>query len=641
MKRKFYKQLLPVLLAVISGGVYGQVTIGSGIEPVGGALLDLKEEQTDGVENAKKGLMLPRVKLTEPDKLYPMFETTPGSGTANADYNDATKKTAEDARHTGLTVYNLTQCDGKFARGVYTWTGAEWVQLTKNPVLTGNPVLTFTPALPAGNPAFIEIPSGQDARTVWTSAWGPSVAFTGTNRVEGLWSNTVDGGLAFNANALAPSFPATWTASPISDISVWPDAMTTADLTSNPFLSRESKLTITGIAGTGGPCPGGTNQTQEITLNQTNYAIVPGTVASPTSLLVLRSTGQQSLNILSNAKWQATASNGTVAWTDILSTYTTAQTGSEMHDGSYNTDPFNYNSTDPVVQGRKYETAQITFSDTESRAKPVTVTVMQCQGTPDMSSVTTNANNTETSTTPAPSSWSGQVVRHAAKAGVYAEFYSAEFGPAGRWMTTNLAATAYDDGVTHKAGRTLEGPNANSGLVSNKAFWCYPNGGSGGNNNSEYIINPHIGLLYTWDAATAGKGGTSGEDGTGDEGGSNAYAKVQGICPSGWHLPSDYEWTELENAIIKNTTTYAYVGTNIDPGDNSALMASSQAGWRGTTHGQAMKEMCGLGGVNFNGTSLSPYNGGVAVFPTGSAGSGVTFDTREMPIFIHQAPKLP
>jgi uncharacterized protein (TIGR02145 family) len=39
----------------------------------------------------------------------------------------------------------------------------------------------------------------------------------------------------------------------------------------------------------------------------------------------------------------------------------------------------------------------------------------------------------------------------------------------------------------------------------------------------------NCGRLYTWDVAMNGQAGES----------------VQGICPDGWHLPSDAEWTQL------------------------------------------------------------------------------------------------
>jgi uncharacterized protein (TIGR02145 family) len=227
--------------------------------------------------------------------------------------------------------------------------------------------------------------------------------------------------------------------------------------------------------------------------------------------------------------------------------------------------------------------------------------------------------------------WGTAVVRHQAKTGVYEEFYSADFGSeAGRWMTTNLAATAYD-GITHSADRTLTGPTANSGNPNNTAYWCYPNGGSGGATATDYNNNPHIGYLYTWDAATAGKGEANGQGNNINEGANNTYARVQGVCPAGWHLPSDYEWTELENAIIKNTISYADVSANIDPGDNSALLQqNSTTGWRGTMHGQVMKDVCGLNGSNPNGTSKSLNANGFSVLLAGLSISGSTnfFGTR-------------
>jgi hypothetical protein len=246
MKTLFWGWML-LCLSVIQ--LHAQVTIGSGIEPIGGALLDLKEKNpanpaTDNT-TATRGMLLPRVNLTGLNKLYPMFATGYAA--------------AEDAKHTGLTVYNLKQCDGQFARGVYTWTGAEWVQLTNNPVLTAsNPVLTFPAALVADN-YLVSIPSGQDLRPAWTSAYAPEISYINAGSVTGAWANTVGGGLAFSSHALAPSFPATWNTSPISNIYIWPEEMTAAEVAANPFRTRESKLTVKGIAG-GSPCPGDTTR---------------------------------------------------------------------------------------------------------------------------------------------------------------------------------------------------------------------------------------------------------------------------------------------------------------------------------------------------------------------------------------------
>lgn len=85
------------------------------------------------------------------------------------------------------------------------------------------------------------------------------------------------------------------------------------------------------------------------------------------------------------------------------------------------------------------------------------------------------------------------------------------------WMAENLN---YSDSV------------ASPELVGNS--WCY--------NDKESYCNV-TGRLYTWEAAVG-----SGNANT-DEGSSNCKGNIacaaQGICPSGWHIPSAYEYIEL------------------------------------------------------------------------------------------------
>lgn len=51
--------------------------------------------------------------------------------------------------------------------------------------------------------------------------------------------------------------------------------------------------------------------------------------------------------------------------------------------------------------------------------------------------------------------------------------------------------------------------------------------------------NYHIyGVLYNWPAAMAGATGSN-----------KNPSGVQGICPTGWHMPSDEEWSELRNYL--------------------------------------------------------------------------------------------
>lgn len=108
------------LLSTLAPDSSAQVTIGSGIEPNKGALLDLKENIGDSRNiTANKGILLPRVKLTDPDNLYPMF-TPDGKG----GYKEGTK-TEEDRAHIGLTVYNVDRCSVN-GTGLYIWDGTGW-----------------------------------------------------------------------------------------------------------------------------------------------------------------------------------------------------------------------------------------------------------------------------------------------------------------------------------------------------------------------------------------------------------------------------------------------------------------------------------------------------------------------------------
>lgn len=86
---------IPIMLIIIilcNPMLFSQVTIGSGIEPAQGALLDLK--QTNSVAaNSSKGFLLPRVSLTIVNQLTDISDVT----TSDPD---------QLLLHTGLTVYN-------------------------------------------------------------------------------------------------------------------------------------------------------------------------------------------------------------------------------------------------------------------------------------------------------------------------------------------------------------------------------------------------------------------------------------------------------------------------------------------------------------------------------------------------------
>lgn len=108
--------ILLILLFGIPLTVKSQITIGSEAEPIEGSILDLKEDDKKGV-NSTKGLMLPRMSLSEKDKLYPMLPKGYDSE-------------RQEPIHSGLIVYNISPCFEKGA-GPYAWDGEAWTYLAQ------------------------------------------------------------------------------------------------------------------------------------------------------------------------------------------------------------------------------------------------------------------------------------------------------------------------------------------------------------------------------------------------------------------------------------------------------------------------------------------------------------------------------
>lgn len=128
-QRKYltFKMMLFVAALSLTQFPHAQVTIGEGEEPVGGALLQLKNKLNinDERANATKGLALPRVDLTSRTDLFPMYNSDGAGGYQNH------SKTAEDPRHAGLMVYNLST-ENDFEEGIYVWDGEKWMPMQSN-----------------------------------------------------------------------------------------------------------------------------------------------------------------------------------------------------------------------------------------------------------------------------------------------------------------------------------------------------------------------------------------------------------------------------------------------------------------------------------------------------------------------------
>ncbi len=119
------------------------------------------------------------------------------------------------------------------------------------------------------------------------------------------------------------------------------------------------------------------------------------------------------------------------------------------------------------------------------------------------------------------------------------------------WMKQNLKTTHYSDGTSIPLGG-----NTTSYDV---AYRYYPNNSS--SNVSTY------GYLYNWKAVMRNSSSSS----------SNPSG-VQGICPTGWHVPSDAEWTQLEN-YVGSQSAYQCNGSS----SNIAKALASATGWNSST----------------------------------------------------------
>lgn len=114
------------------------------------------------------------------------------------------------------------------------------------------------------------------------------------------------------------------------------------------------------------------------------------------------------------------------------------------------------------------------------------------------------------------------------------------------------------------------------------------------------------GGLYEWDEMMDYNASDAGNPGT-----------TQGICPAGWHVPTDAEWCVMEN--------------NVEAGTDATCNIS---GWRGTNTGDEMKDDNTWNGTNTSGFSALPngerqasngaFNdrGNVGRFWTATASSG-------------------
>ncbi len=118
------------------------------------------------------------------------------------------------------------------------------------------------------------------------------------------------------------------------------------------------------------------------------------------------------------------------------------------------------------------------------------------------------------------------------------------------WMAENMNATKYADGTPLVDGT---GVGDITGDLSTKYYFWY--------DDDSATYSDTYGALYTWAAVMNGEASSD-----------NNPSGIQGVCPDGWHIPSDAEWKELE----------MYLGMSQEEADGIS--------WRGDDEGGKLKE---------------------------------------------------
>jgi uncharacterized protein (TIGR02145 family) len=183
-------------------------------------------------------------------------------------------------------------------------------------------------------------------------------------------------------------------------------------------------------------------------------------------------------------------------------------------------------------------------------------------------------------------------------------YTTSDFGAAGVWMTQNLRTRAKSyDGLPNLAVLT-------SASLSAEIPRCtYPRPVGSTDFAGAFNANPEYGMLYNWVAA-------SGRVTTASEYNQSGQTRYQGICPNGWHLPSDYEWYVLEYVISESA---ANVYSTAGPCGQSTTLFANNSVMRGT-HGSKMKTTTVIRDTIPGGTSLKREEGGFDVLLVGCNG---------------------
>lgn len=157
-----------------------------------------------------------------------------------------------------------------------------------------------------------------------------------------------------------------------------------------------------------------------------------------------------------------------------------------------------------------------------------------------------------------------------------------------------LSITSCQEGSMNQAGSFTDSRDGNEYATVNICgqVWMAENLRYETLNSTTYNNNPNYGRYYMW-------------------------SEISSVCPNGWHLPSDIEWTNMEICTGMNVADSSIIGVRGSHGNN----LKSESGWYPT-----------LTGDNTNGNNLSGLN----VFPAGripSIGSSIPAGVESIAYF--------
>ncbi len=159
------------------------------------------------------------------------------------------------------------------------------------------------------------------------------------------------------------------------------------------------------------------------------------------------------------------------------------------------------------------------------------------------------------------------------------------------WMKENMRTTKYPDGSPITKGAVTHG---DASWGTDQAWYsCPPNST---NDGEDCAAAASLGMLYQWSAAMDG----------------SITLGAQGICPCGWHVPTDAEWKTLEGSL--------------------GMIAAEQdaTDWRGTNEGSKMADH--VADQNWSTNNLTGDAGfglsGLVVAPSGFRYTNGLYNTR-------------